>query len=421
MAVRTFLLVLAASAAVSGCGGGSSGPVETAGGEPALRSSTPPSGMVLALRDDVDLFHADPRTLAPLDRRSLRLPFAVATSARSSDGKAIALASNTTAAIELVDLGRLRELRTIDLAWDGTVTAIAWPRPDVLVAVLDGEPGFVVLDPGTGEAPAVEPLEGTILQTAPAPGGLAVLLGPPDGIGPARLVLVSRDGARTVELSSVEAGHAGRGEGESFRLRTLVPALAVEPSGARALVVPPAGPVAEVDLETLAVAMHEIRESVSLLDRLRGWLEPEAEAKLIEGPERYAVWLENGLVAVSGFDYRLDGNRVRSDPAGAYVLDPRRWLRRPLDDRANGVAAAGDALLVLHWPGEDDRASVAVYGSEGRVRFELERRGVWMQATAGLLYLTSNENEYEVVDLATGKTVGRPAFDGPVWLVESSP
>ncbi|HSJ92877.1 MAG TPA: hypothetical protein VK896_02475, partial [Gaiellaceae bacterium] len=87
----------------------------------------------------------------------------------------------------------------------------------------------------------------------------------------------------------------------------------------------------------------------------------------------------------------------------------------------NGVATAGDALLVLHWPGEDDRASVAVYGSDGRVRFELERRGVWMQATAGLLYLTSNEGEYEVVDLATGTTVGRPAFDGPVWLVEASP
>ena len=81
----------------------------------------------------------------------------------------------------------------------------------------------------------------------------------------------------------------------------------MEPSGSRALVVPAGNRVAEVDLETLEVRYHELSEPVSLLGRLRDWLQPAAHAKTIDGPDRNAVWLESGLVAVSGANSAADG------------------------------------------------------------------------------------------------------------------
>jgi hypothetical protein len=62
--------------------------------------------------------------------------------------------------------------------------------------------------------------------------------------------------------------------------------LAVSPDGRRALVVPGGARVLEVDLRTLAVAERELSEPVSLLGRLRSWLEPAALAKGRRGEER---------------------------------------------------------------------------------------------------------------------------------------
>jgi hypothetical protein len=37
------------------------------------------------------------------------------------------------------------------------------------------------------------------------------------------------------------------------------------------------------------VRYHQLAESISFLGRLRDWLEPKAEAKAMQGPERRAV------------------------------------------------------------------------------------------------------------------------------------
>src|SRR4029450_9041797 len=81
--------------------------------------------------------------------------------------------------------------------------------------------------------------------------------------------------------------------------RLAIPALAVDPAGARALVVPAAAPLAEVALASGRVVYHDVHEAVSLLGGLRNWLEPSAEAKTAEGTERQAVWVGEQLVAVS--------------------------------------------------------------------------------------------------------------------------
>ena len=59
-----------------------------------------------------------------------------------------------------------------------------------------------------------------------------------------------------------------------YRARQSVPGLAVDPEGKRALVIPAGGRVAEVDLDSMEVAYHELSEPVSLWGRLRNWLEP---------------------------------------------------------------------------------------------------------------------------------------------------
>src|SRR5919108_151388 len=55
--------------------------------------------------------------------------------------------------------------------------------------------------------------------------------------------------------------------------------VAVDKAGNRAFVVGAGSPVAEVDLETLAVTYHDLATPVSLPGRLHDWLEPPAETK----------------------------------------------------------------------------------------------------------------------------------------------
>jgi hypothetical protein len=52
----------------------------------------------------------------------------------------------------------------------------------------------------------------------------------------------------------------------------------------------------------LTVAYHEPRPSASALSRLLDWLDPAAYAKGASGLTRMALWLGDGLLAVTGTD-----------------------------------------------------------------------------------------------------------------------
>jgi hypothetical protein len=81
-----------------------------------------------------------------------------------------------------------------------------------------------------------------------------------------RLVVFDGTGLRAAELAEVQAGWADEGSSsEDSRARQSVPALAVEPSGTRAVVIPADGRVAEVNLACLQVSYHDLSEPVSLL------------------------------------------------------------------------------------------------------------------------------------------------------------
>ena len=195
----------------------------------------------------------------------------------------------------------------------------------------------------------------------------------------------------------------------------------MEPSGSRALVVPAGNRVAEVDLETLEVRYHELSEPVSLLGRLRDWLQPAAHAKTIDGPDRNAVWLESGLVAVSGANYAADGERLEVEPAGLMLIDPSDWSVRRVGDEAAQVALWGDTLLASWWLGDESGESgVVALDLEGNERFRLTSGELveFSYTAGGRMYAAGHEGRlYELIDLATGETVARAKPERPAWLV----
>jgi hypothetical protein len=63
---------------------------------------------------------------------------------------------------------------------------------------------------------------------------------------------------------------------------------------------------------------------------------------------------------------------------------------------------------------------VHVFGPDGAPRFEIERRGqADLSQTAGehLYVSTQDGRKFEIVDLASGKTVGRAAPERPTYIV----
>jgi len=178
-------------------------------------------------------------------------------------------------------------------------------------------------------------------------------------------------------------------------------------------VVPAGGEVAEVSLANLRVTYHILSQPVSLLERFRNWLEPTAEAKLIEGPIRQAVWLKSGVVAVTGADHTVSDDReVITDPAGLSLIDTRDWSVRVINERVDWVLPAGERLLAFEpWcAGDEASYGVVGYDLKGNELFRLCRdEGFDPQIVGDYAYLGfDNNTRFEVVDLKTGEIVARP-------------
>ncbi|MGH3011167.1 MAG: hypothetical protein ACRDMY_04880 [Gaiellaceae bacterium] len=244
------------------------------------------------------------------------------------------------------------------------------------------------------------------------------LVAPSRNIGAARLVVFDGRELRSAELSEIRAGWADEGPQEDYRAHQSVPGLAVDPSGARALAVPAGGRVADVKLAGMQVSYHDVSEPVSLLGRLRDWLEPRAHAKMIEGPDRNAVWLPNGLVAVSGAHYATDGDQVEMTPAGLFLIDPSDWSVQRVSDEPSRVTFAGGALLASAWKEDADEQTLMAFSPDGAPRFTLTRQADFSQTNGGHLYATAYDGtRFEIIDLQAGETVGRAAPKRETWLL----
>jgi hypothetical protein len=409
------------------------------GGRPDLPTAPerPPAAVLAIVWNETGF--AEPKltrvksvALEPFGRRVPLLLGGASATAYSPDGRWLALGNGTDPSVQLVDLRRMKQVGVVRLGLDGWVTFLSW-QGGSLFAVVDGETdrAVAVVDPIGRQVLRRHRLNRAILGTQAGPGTVVLITGPRNHIGPIELTVVGAKGMSSVPVRGIAGGWETENDSSGYRARQATPGLAIDAPGRRALIVPAGRTVAEVSLRNLAVSYHTLSEPVSLLYRLRNWLEPAAQAKLIEGPQRKAVWLENGLIAVTGADYTVSTNEdgepdVAAEAAGISLIDTRTWAIRKIDDEASDFARFEDTLLafgVTDWAGSSKRPGFGLVGYDlgGRELFRaLEGTGVsWVEAVGGLAYVTLNEKLYAVVDAATGHIFARARTKKPLSLVTS--
>lgn len=385
--------------------------------------SPAPRGTVLGIvwqEDDSTLLRRFSRTSLAPSSQAVKLGHNGGAWSFSPDESSVALAGAAPLEIRIVDIGRMRLDQVLPLPRDfahppeePAVTSLAWPIERRILALVEWgawNHALVVIDPFERRIVSREAIEGTLVALARTQEGLALLLAPIGRIGPARLLLVDSAGdQRSIALVDVPAGLETIDPQRSAQ-RLAIPALAVDPAGARALVVPAAGPVAEVDFASGRVSYHDVHEPVSLLGRLRNWLEPAAEAKTAEGAERQAVWVGENHVAVSGQDaHPTAKGDEQTTPAGLALIDVRRWTKRILDEHASQFSFSAGTLLAYGttWTDATHEKGIGLsgYGLDGQERFHLfENEPIYFVETAGpYAYVWRGRQSPVAVDLRSGK------------------
>jgi hypothetical protein len=135
---------------------------------------------------------------------------------------------------------------------------------------------------------------------------------------------------------------------------------------------------------------------------------------MIEGKDRQALWLANGLVAVSGTDYppiEAGQTDLVGKPAGLSLIDTDAWSVRRVDGNVSGVHLAGSQLFAYEagCSSAPDSFALAAYDPSGEQRFRLCRdEGLDPQVVGGYLYLgMDNNTRFDVIDMSTGAVVSR--------------
>ena len=389
---------------------------------PAEQTPTPaPEGVLGILWEEAgiggELVRMDSLTLKPFGP-SLELSSGNATTAFSPDYRRLAVGYPEPAKLEFVDVSRMKSLGTLDLGVDGWINYLFWEH-GYLFAHVDGEERAVVtIDPVGRRVLARHPIEGTILHAErSAEGQIVLVVAPREGIGPLSLAVVGGKGMKTTPIRGFAGGWETEQEDDEVRTRQRVPALVVDGVGQRALVVSGRA-VAEISLNNLAVRRHTLSERVSLLGRLRSWLEPTAEAKLVDGPWRNGTWIGDGLFAISGEDYSSKGGQHHhADPAGISIVDTRDWSVRTIDDDSVEVVATEHAI-VGH--GGYEFGGVTGYDADGDKLFELiPDTSVWLQVVGGYVYAVHESSKrFTIIDPRLGRIVGDVKTEDPLTLVE---
>jgi hypothetical protein len=276
-------------------------------------------------------------------------------------------------------------------------------------------------------------LNGVVQGYARLPRGLALLVTPANEIGRARLVVSDANaGLRTVSLAEINAGfkQLDDTDGSGPRMEQAVPGIAADPTGRRVYVVPGNGPVAEVELASLEVTYHRLGRSASPWQRLARWWAPPAEAKILSGPSRSALWLGDGQLAVTGFDGSAKGHHMEI-PSGLELIDTASWTVRQVDRHSSSAVLGAGRLLAFGTAfgtgpdGANKGYGRTLYGpGDHRPVHRFGAKQVsWIQADGDLAYVQlmdanlSNMEGYAVVDLRSGRVLGKGTGNPPELLV----
>jgi hypothetical protein len=419
-------LGLFAAFALSGCSGSS----DSAADSPSVATSTsqeatvsdgnPAPQRLLGIKWEgqaATLVRVDPRSLRTVGREAIPLGRHTSSWTFSPDGSQVALGTaEDPARLRLIDLAGMRVLGDAKLG-RGSVEAAAWLSPTRLVgAVETPDRGLVLfsLDAVERRVLAREQVEGRISDLGRLADRLVLLLSPRDTIGPSRLAVVDDEGR--VEARTLDRIHAGieiDEQSEEGIGRGRGPGLAIDAEGRRAYVVGAEEPVAEIDLDRMAVNYHSLAEPVSLLERVRNWLEPTAEAKGVSGPFRHARWLNDGLLAVSGYDDETyvdaSGNwHYEGTPAGLKLIDTRDWSVRTIDEKTSEFWLVDGKLVAL-----DEDGAIRGYVVDGTRRFAFPgEQPIGIVLTTGrYAYVFRMDNSVAVIDVGSGRILRRIKTD----------
>ncbi len=319
--------------------------------------------------------------------------------------------------------------RTIPL--QGSAVAMLSANPHRIVALVQdcctNTVSIAVVDPGARQIVSSAPLGGDAAVWTRAGDRLLVLVTPANAIGPAELAVVdAAGGVRRVKLGRVVSGRSSPEDHSAAMLGAQqIPALAADPATGRAYVIQPDGLAAEVSLGSLDVVYHDLGPA-SLAARLSAWLQPDAQAKGMNGTAWHGLLLGNGFVAVTGSVEHavVNGNteQMSSSPAGLAIVDVRTWTIRTIDRGADEVSVTDGFLLATgrSWSSTEQRTTgmgLVAYGSDTKLRFHLFDGGsAWVQQTWGGRAYVLVDGKTTVVELSTGRVVEQRAAMIP-WLL----
>jgi hypothetical protein len=316
-------------------------------------------------------------------------------------------------AMRFVDLSLMKPEKLVQLPCS-VRAPVLWETADRLVAMCSSSATSVlIIDPVKQRLISRKALKGELQNVQAANGLMVGVLAPLGTIGAARLVEVDGTGfTRIAALPGVRAGTKVLDQNTShFRIER--PAVAIEPMGRRAAVVPATGPVSIVDLSSLAVSNRAVRSVASA-------------KKEVEGSQRTAIWTWNDTIAVGGWDWAPD----RSVQVGLTLIDTTNWTSRRLDHDAPGMSYTGIGGNLLAWGSRWDAASqtsigsgLTAYGTDGTLRYHLfGREPINIAAVAGTYaYITSDAKHFQIVDTMTGNVIGTPTTERPTMLAPTRP
>ncbi len=267
-------------------------------------------------------------------------------------------------------------------------SSVTWLRPDRLLAVVYGDSRLIaVVDPQRRALVRQVALSRRPEAVARIADSLVLLLGNEGSFAPAVLAIVDAEGSlRTVTLDRISIGTVSDPLTPSFQVRR--PGLAFDPATRRAFVVGADFTVAEVDLETLDVAYHG-GSARSL-------------AKYSTGPIRSAVWLGNGLLAVTGTVY--SGDATKGQPLGLRLIDTRTWRTQLVDPNVGSIGRPA-ANGVFFARGSTPSQDVDVYGMDGTLVYHLDLADdEWLSAYGPYGYVCSSKDRLlRILDVRSGE------------------